>query len=478
MKLITPLQASLRASFGASFRAYMRAERIARFGRHSLLALGCALVLSLFGSSFWQAGTSLRALGNLQLHAERTGRVDSLMIQLVEAENGVRGYLLTRNRAYLEPYLNSLATVSYTLDDIHLDLGKGPENKQILAQLTGLITLRMRILSDEVERGQLIDRSASADGRRYMDEIRKTLGEIKRRTRAQGQQSFDESIAHVDRTRWVVATLSGAALALLLILFLVLRAQVRLREQIARLLAQENVRLERQVRARTAELSDLASYLTNTREAEKARLARELHDELGALLTAVRMDVAWIARKLDPAALAPHRERFDRLLRTLDSGITLKRRIIDDLRPPLLQELGLVAALRTLGEEFAKNAGVEVALDLPDGDVPLPSEVSLALFRIAQEALTNVRRHAHARRVELSLQITPERTELAVADDGAGFDAAAARGRHGLAGIRHRVQMFAGELAIDSRPGQGTRIRASLPYERAVQGEAAANAAQ
>ena len=460
MKLITPL--------GESFRAYARAERIARFGRHGLLALGCVLVLSLFGSSFWQAGTSLRALGELQLHAERTGRIDSMLIQLVEAENGVRGYLLTRNRAYLEPWLNSLATVTYTLDDIRLDLGNSPENEELLAQLTGLITVRMRILSDEVERGQLADRTASADGRRYMDDIRKTLAEIKRRTRVQGQQSFDASIAHVDRTRWVVATLAGGALALLVILFLVLRAQVRLREQIAKLLAQENVRLERQVRARTAELSDLASYLTNARETEKARLARELHDELGALLTAARMDIASIARKLDPAALSLHRERFDRLLETLDSGIALKRRIIEDLRPPLLKELGLIAALRTLGDEFAQVSGIGIELDLPDGDLPLPPETSLALFRIAQEALTNVRRHARARRVKLVLQLEPERIRLAVEDDGIGFDASDAKVRHhGLAGMRHRVQMLAGHFTLASRPGQGTRIGVSVPRSAA-----------
>lgn len=447
-----------------SLRAYSRAERVAAFGRHGLLALGCALVLALFGSSFWQAGTSLAALETLQLHAERTGRVDSLMIQLVEAENGVRGYLLTRNRAYLEPWLNSLATVTYTLDDIRQDLGKGAENEQLLAQLTGLITLRMRILSDEVEHGRLVDRSASADGRRYMDEIRKTLGEIKGRTRARGQQSFDESIAHVDRTRWVVAALAGGALALLLVLFLVLRAQVRLREQIARLLAQENVRLEGQVRARTAELSDLASYLTNTREAEKERLARELHDELGALLTAARMDVAWIARKLDPAAFAEYRERFDRLLETLDSGIALKRRIIEGLRPPLLKELGVVAALRTLGEEFAQNSGIAITLDLPDADPDLPQEAALALFRIAQEALTNIRRHARARSVKLGLRTEAEGIRLSVEDDGVGFDASSPKGRHhGLAGMRHRVQMFSGAFRVDSVPGAGTRIVATLP---------------
>ncbi|HJV28604.1 MAG TPA: CHASE3 domain-containing protein [Aromatoleum sp.] len=444
-------------------RADVLAERIARHGRHALLALGCGLVVLLLVSSFGQAGASLDALEELQLQSERTGRLDSMLIQLVDAESGVRGYLLTRNRAYLEPYLNSLATVKYTLEDMRQDTATWQQSEGDLAQLTGLITLKMRIMSDEVARGRVDDEGAG-DGRRYMDGIRKTLAEIKRRTVAHGQRSLEESIGHVERTRWVVATLSGAVLVLLLILFVTFRRQVRLREQIAGLLHEENRRLEGLVRARTAELSDLASYLTNAREAEQARLARELHDELGALLTAARMDIAWIMRKIDPAALLPHRERFDRLISTVDSGIALKRRITDDLRPPLLQELGLVAALRTLGEEFAQSAGVKVTLDLPDADLELPPDSALALFRIAQEALTNIRRHAAARHVKLALQPLHDSLRLIIQDDGTGFDPATAhKGHHGMAGMRHRMQMLSGDLHVDSMPGDGTRIVASVP---------------
>lgn len=461
MKLVTQIHA--------------RYARLVRHGRHAMLVLGCALVLSLFVSSYWQATASLAALGVLQLQAERTGRLDSLLIQLVDAESGVRGYLLSRNRVYLEPYLNSLATIEYTLEDVRHDVEVVPENQEALAQLSGLIALKLRTLSAEMNQGRIGDDASrgagSAEGRRYMDSIRKTLAEMKSRTLARGQRFLDESITHVQRTRWVVATLSGGALVLLTILFVVLRRQLRLRERIADLLQQENARLDGLVQARTAELSELASYLTNTREAEQARLARELHDELGALLTAAKMDAAWIVRKLEPAALAPHRERFERLLQTLDGGIALKRRIIDDLRPPLLQELGLVAALRTLGEDFATSSGVRVTLALPDTDIDLPPESSLALFRIAQEALTNIRRHAQARNVRLGLQLTSERMVLQVEDDGVGFDTSGSpRRKHGLAGMRHRVQMLLGEFAIDSRPGGGTRISASLPITAVVHG--------
>ncbi|BAL25678.1 CHASE3 domain-containing protein [Azoarcus sp. KH32C] len=446
-------------------RADVLAERIARHGRHALLALGCGLVVLLLVSSFGQAGASLDALEELQLQAERTGRLDSMLIQLVDAESGVRGYLLTRNRAYLEPYLNSLATVKYTLEDLRQDPVTWQHSEGDLAQLAGLIALKMRIMSDEVARGRVDDEApAAGDGRRYMDGIRKTLADVKRRTLAHGQRSLEESIEHVEHTRWVVATLSGGALVLLLILFVTFRRQVRLREQIAGLLHEENRRLDSLVRARTAELSDLATYLTNAREAEQAHLARELHDELGALLTAARMDIAWIMRKLDPAALVPHRERFDRLISTIESGIALKRRITDDLRPPLLQELGLVAALRTLGDEFAKGAGVKVTLDLPDTDLDLPADAALALFRIAQEALTNIRRHAAARHVKLALQPLHDSLRLIIEDDGTGFEPEAApKGHHGMAGMRHRMQMLSGDLHVDSMPGDGTRIVASLP---------------
>jgi signal transduction histidine kinase len=447
--------------------------RLLRRRHPILLALGAVLVLSLFLSSYWQATASLGALDGLQRQSERLGRLDSLLIQLIDAENGVRGYLLSRNRDYLEPYLNSLATVNFTLDQIRHDTANLPSDQEALARLTGVVALKLRVLADAVARGTVGEEAprgpGPSDGQRYMDTIRSVLGDLKTSQAAQGQRSLEQFVANVERTRWVVAVFTLGALGLLAVLFVVLQRQFQLREQIADLLQRENAQLDAKVQARTAELSDLASYLTTAREVAQARLARELHDELGALLTAARMDVAWIERKLDPATLAPHRERFERLRRTLDSGIALKRRITDDLRPPLLQELGLVAALRAQGEEFAKASGVRVILDLPDGDIPMPPESSLALFRIAQEALTNIRRHAQARQVKLGLELGAQRVSLTVEDDGVGFAPGRAEGRHhGLAGMRHRVQMFAGEFSLDSRPDGGTRIRASLPLPAVV----------
>jgi signal transduction histidine kinase len=447
----------------------------ARRWRHLLLGLGCALVILLLLFSYWQASASLQALGNLQAQSERIGRLDSLLIQLADAESSVRGYLLSRNRAYLQPYNASLATIGYTLEDIRRDLAPSGENDAALADLSGLVALKLKILAEAVERGRVGDEAPrgrpGAEGKRYMDRIRDTLAGLKARQLAEAQMSFERSIRHFERSRWVVVALAAASLLLVLVLYLVLQRQLQLREQIAELLQGENRRLDALVQARTAELSDLASHLTNAREAETARLARELHDELGALLTAVKMDAAWLVRKLDPQALAPFRERFERLLQTLDSGIALKRRLIDDLRPPLLQELGLVAALRVLGEDFQRGSELRVELELPDEDIELPRDRALALYRIAQEGLTNIRKHAQARRVQLGLRLQGPEIRLWLVDDGCGFDPdLTSKRRHGLAGMRHRVQMFSGDFELASRVGEGTRIVARIPAAAAPAG--------
>lgn len=433
-----------------------------------LLGLGCVLVALLLASSFWQANTSLQALGRLQAQSERIGRLDSLVIQLADAESSVRGYLLSRKREYLEPYEASLATLNYTLDDIRDDLASSPENDAILADLNRLVTLKMRILADAVKRGSVGEEapkgSSAAEGKRYMERIRDVLGEIKRQELIEGQLSLESSVSYFHRTHWVVATLAGGAFLLLLVLYSVLQRQLQLREQIADLLRSENQRLDALVQERTDELSHLASYLTNTRENEQARLARELHDELGSLLTAAKMDAGWIVRQLPTNTPAPIRERLERLQESLHDGILLKRRLIDGLRPPLLKELGLVAALRTLAEDFSKSSETRVVLELPHADLDLPPDRALALFRIAQEGLTNIRKHAGARTVKLGLDPAKDRVILRLEDDGSGFDPAlAGRRRHGLAGMRHRVQMFAGKFSVVSRPGEGTRIIASLP---------------
>lgn len=453
----------------------------ARKWHHLLVALGGAFVVLLLASSHWQATASLKALGDLQQQAVRVEHLDSLLIQLMDAESAVRAYLLSANRAHLEPYEKSRATIGSTLEDIHRDLGALSRNDEALADLSGLVAIKLRSLDQAVERGQAGEETR-IQGKRYTDRIRERILGLKAGLAAEAQDSFERSTSHVERTRWVVAIQAGSALALLVALFFVVERQFKLREQLAALLHSENQRLDALVQERTDELSDLASYLTNARESEKARLARELHDELGALLTAAKMESGWIARKLKGPTGEACRERLARLESLLDSGIALKRRIIDGLRPPLLEELGLVNALHILGEEFSEGEGSpELELELPTDDLLLAPATSLAVFRIAQEALTNIRKHAAASTVKLALRVKEGSLQLAVEDDGKGFKTGWERGRHhGLAGMKHRVLMCAGSFSLTSQPGAGTQLRVSIPLpgtampssDQAPQGEA------
>ena len=461
----------------ASIPSYL-APRFGRIARkdwhHLLLALGCVFVLLLLGSSHRQASDSLDALDGLQQQAERVERLDGLLIQLMDAENAVRGYLLSGNRAHLEPYANSLATIDHRLEEIRRDFAANPANDDVIADLSGLVAIKLRSLDQAVERG-IAGQETRIQGKRYTDRIRDLILGLEAQLMAQGRVSFERSTRDLEQTRAVVVVLAAGAVALMVLLYFVLKRQLQLREQLAGLLRSENQRLDSVVQERTAELSELASHLTNVRETEKARLARELHDELGALLTAAKMESGWIARKLDGvdgAALAPCLERLARLERLLDDGIAMKRRIIDDLRPPLLEMLGLVSALRVLGEEFARDAEARLSLDLPADDVELAPAPALATFRIAQEALTNIRKHARARRVKLALRVVAGKgLELEIEDDGEGFQvAAAARRHHGLAGMKHRVQMCAGDFILDSRPGVGVRIVARIPLTASAPG--------
>lgn len=213
-------------------------------------------------------------------------------------------------------------------------------------------------------------------------------------------------------------------------------------------------------------IAELAAHLQRTRETERAALARELHDELGAILTAARLDVAWLAAQ--PCCEAPGiAKRLAALQRVLREGIGLKRRIVEDLYPTVLEHLGLVPALEQLLAAHRERYDARLSVDL-DESLDLRGEDALALYRIVQEALTNIQKYAEARSVRVTLRRQRGRIELAVADDGLGFDTGAvACGSHGLVGMRHRMLAVHGRLDIVSAPGEGTLIRAAVPSNSA-----------
>lgn len=213
------------------------------------------------------------------------------------------------------------------------------------------------------------------------------------------------------------------------------------------------------------ELSAFAAAAQALREAEKTRVARELHDELAQSLTALKMDTIWVRDNLarNPAAVT---SRLDDMLAILDTTVAATRRIAADLRPLLLDDLGLVPALEWLAQNFSQRHGVQCELAVGDA-LDLPEPYATAVFRIVQECLVNVARHASAKRAVVRIEHTPSRLSLQVSDDGVGFQVAAPRKPQslGLMGLRERAQLLKGQLQIDSQPGQGTCLRVDIPLQ-------------
>jgi len=262
------------------------------------------------------------------------------------------------------------------------------------------------------------------------------------------------------------------ALELLLLLLLLLWAMLRYRRQtlvlrarqleLQRLLQVEHDRLEIEVAQRTAQLTGLAQRLQTAREDERNRLARDLHDELGSLLTSAKLDAARIRSRLAAGQAPEALERLSHLVSTLDSVIALKRRITEDLRPSALSHLGLVATLEILAREFGERSGVAVHCDLHP--VALAPSCELTAYRLAQEAVNNLSKYAGAKNVWLSLAPQGHQAQISVRDDGTGFDTRTLdASANGLVGMRYRVEAEGGTLSVVSAPGQGTLIRALLP---------------
>ena len=219
---------------------------------------------------------------------------------------------------------------------------------------------------------------------------------------------------------------------------------------------------------RGAELGRASASILRAEEAERRRIARELHDETGQVLTAIRLELGLLARQVE--GNVPAREALDRALSLTGRALETIRATVRGLRPAALDDLGLVPAVESLAEEFSGRTGIAVDCDAkPNGD--LPPEVEVALYRIFQEALTNVARHAEAKHVRASLQRDDREVVLVVEDDGRGFDpskvAKAGDARAGLAGMRERLLGLGGRLDVKSAPGQGVRLEARMPLETA-----------
>jgi two-component system sensor histidine kinase UhpB len=229
----------------------------------------------------------------------------------------------------------------------------------------------------------------------------------------------------------------------------------------------ESAELERSRQA----LRKLSASVVEAREEERRRIARELHDELGQRLTALKMDLTSLGAG---AKLSADDPQLAGMLNMLDDTLAAVRRLSTDLRPLMLDDLGLSAAIEWLARETSRRMGINVRLQSAEFETELGDKVSTALFRMVQEGLTNITRHAGATEVEIRILPQADRLVLTVSDNGVGFpeDALQREGSYGLLGMRERVQMLGGSLALENLPHGGGCLTVSLPFDRAAKPDA------
>jgi len=221
---------------------------------------------------------------------------------------------------------------------------------------------------------------------------------------------------------------------------------------------------EKQLKSSYQQVRMLASHLQDIREEERAFMAREIHDELGQQLTALKLDISWLMLKLSEAD--PVIQEKIQTMETMISGsLKTVKKLATELHPALLDKLGIVEAIKWQSKEFEKRTNIKVVLDLPSEILNLPAKTAIALFRIYQESLTNIARHANATNVFGMLSVNDEELIFTIKDDGNGFDISGIEKKQslGLLGMRERTVMIGGRYEIVSEPGSGTTVLVLIP---------------
>jgi signal transduction histidine kinase len=445
-----------------------------RFPLKVLLPLALGVAVSIAILIFAEIGYQRLELANRQSTGalEIEAKLNDLVGLTSDAETGQRGFLLTGDPSYLEPYKEAVRKLDATLADLRETVAQEgtPPQRDRMSRLSNLVgrkfneleaTLALNEKNGREAAFQLID---TGIGKRTMNEIRSEAAAMTAELRTSVSTGASRWRRDIEFARIGMAAMTTFTVLLLLIVWRLARREMARREEIQRRSVEEKAQLESVVSDRTAELTELLNYVQTVREDEKSHLARDIHDELGGILVGAKMDVAWVADHLkgkDPAIAA----KLARALAMLDEGVEIKRRVIEELRPTLLDNLGLAAAIDWQVRQTCERAGLKCALNMGDMDVELPPEMTIALYRIVQEAMTNIVKYAKARHVSLDMARTDDGVSLVLSDDGVGLPAGAETNRlsHGISGMRQRIRALNGEFRIRGTPRQGTTLEVHLP---------------
>ncbi len=442
----------------------------------SMLALLLTALVALFVAA--EAGQRDLAMASqrVEISAQRAGALADLLQLISQAESSQRGFILLGDPEYLAPFQDSLAKIPRALRSLTtLFSSADPAVRADIDEVGRLSQGKLEEMKQTLDLYRTHG-SNTAIGLMRTDVGLWTMTEVSQRIRKIQAAESDQMLLASHSWRndrpvnlGIAVAVLAASIVLVLLLYRTVVGYLRGKEREAEGLAERGAELESLVNRRTEELSELSSHLQSVAEQEKAALSRELHDELGALLVAAQMDVSWL-EKHTPSADPQVQSHFRQLRELLGKGMNLKRRVIENLRPSLLDNLGLLAALRWQVAEACERAGLSCVEHYPEQELILNSEASIAVFRIVQESLTNIIKHAQARNVVIGIETKGKWLTVRIADDGIGLPTGGARRArsHGIAAMRQRALAFGGSWLAARRAGGGTEIEVTLPLERVL----------
>jgi len=450
-------------------------EELGEIGRWYIALPPLLLIGFLIGLFFLAAaGQSRLNAANERVHDSevRQQALGEFVALIADAESGQRGFLLTGESSYLQPYTEAVANVEHALDHVREAYG-GKGDSREFQELRILTGKKLGELEDALalfrKRGAApaVNIVRTDVGKRTMDEISLIIGsmrlkEARELSAATAQWQWDFQVS-----RWLSAAGVILNIGLVLLATHLVYGDMRRRARQATNLRDQKLELEREVDDRTRELTALSTHLQGVSEQEKSALSRELHDELGGLLVAARMDLSWLQQRL-PTSDPSIEQRFKRIHESLSAGVDLKRRVVEELRPTLLDNMGLYTALRWQFKETCRRAGLKCTETIPEAEPKFNPDAAIGVFRIAQEALTNILKHAEAKSANLVIGVEGDEFVLRVSDDGKGIPANRLQTNtsHGLASMRHRIAALGGTWEVRSPGTGGTIVNATIPLSR------------
>lgn len=463
-----------------SLKIWQWAEKvIAQLGGRTIAMLSGALVVAMASVMFsdnWIVSMN-RQVEIIRLVRVNIATLHQLKADLFEAESAQRGYILTKRVEYVAPFN---AALNQARANVKLSEALVIDTSSEKAQIIELEWLKAISASIEAKSAEMLltiklvkqNKIDEANQVLNLDLGRLEMKKFVEQTDKLIKQQTADVDAMIEKRRSTVnlarGSIIGGSLLLMLLVVLVIKqllGEISVKSQLQQQVVKENEMYEKKLQQQTKLLRSMALDYQADVERERQKLSRELHDELGSIFTATKMDLAWVMKKL--VVIAP--DVVTKLIKTtsyVDQGIQYQRHIVQELHPAMISTFGFWPALNALIKDAAERNKWQLMLNLPDETTQLNETISLVAYRIVQESLNNANKYAKATAVNIDVMLDEHHVKLEIEDNGVGVDMSALNGNtHGLSGMRHRVLAIGGHFEMISCPGKGVLIRALIPLD-------------